>query len=940
MRFTTLLCLSLLLLSASTFAQSNFTAKGVISDSVANVKLFNTSIAVLNAKDSTLVGFARTAEDGSFSLSGLNQGKFILLVAYPDYADYVEGFNLDSINRTHNFGGIHMQLKSRLLQEVIIKAKPVAIKIKGDTTEFNAAAYTVQPNAKVEDLLKQLPGIQVDKDGKITAQGQTVSKVLVDGEEFFGDDPTLVTKNIRADMVDKVQLYDKKSDQATFTGIDDGQKTKTLNIKLKADKKNGMFGKTEDGGGTDGYYQGQILFNAFKNKQKFSVYGTMSNNSKIGLGWDDNQKYGTGDGMQFDDSGSGMLFFGGGGGDDLDSFDGRYNGQGIPIARTGGVHYDNKWDNDKQSINTNFKIGSLTIDGTSSNLTQNNLRDTIYNTTSGDKYHKYMFRQKLDVTYQVKLDTSSNLKIIVDGTTKHSQTIDSATGSESRTDGLLNDNSTLINKNSKSLINNVDQKAFNASALYTKKFKKTGRTFSFNIKEAYSESQAKGNLNKRIDFYNPQGNIDSSQLTDQYKTNDLKSNSVNTNLTYSEPFTKTFAVVVNYGIGVNNSNADRKTFDPSSPGNYNVFINTLSSDYKLNQFSNSGGAIFNYKKGKTNVTFGTRVVLANFHQVDMLGEAPVLDRSFVNWNPQASYQYRFSQQKSLYIRYNGNTTQPTLEQIQPLKDNTETLNTVLGNPLLKPSFTNSINFNYNSYKILTSQYVYIYGNYSFTSNPIVSNIDYNKDGTSTSQYVNLPGKGTTNFYFGGNFNRKFEKLDFSVGMGLNANGSSYYNYVNNVLNLTKSYSYGPQISFQKYKEKKIEIYISGGPTYNISQSSLQTNTTNNGAGFNGNVSATIYLPLKFQIGTYSNYDYTAKTQSFPTDFSRTNINAFLIKTFLKGDNLKFTLWGNDLLNQNVGFSRNASANIIQQSSYTTIKRYFMLSVAYDFSKAGGGTPKK
>src|ERR1700733_12040323 len=173
-----------------------------------------------------------------------------------------------------------MILKSKLLAEVLVKGTRAAIKIKGDTTEYNAAAFKIQPNAKVEDLLKQLPGIQVDKDGKITAEGQEVKKVLVDGEEFFGDDPTLVTKNIRADMVDKVQLYDKKSDQATFTGIDDGQKTKTINIKLKEDKKNGMFGKAEAGDGTQNIYQGQLLFNAFKSKEKFSVYGTLGNNGK------------------------------------------------------------------------------------------------------------------------------------------------------------------------------------------------------------------------------------------------------------------------------------------------------------------------------------------------------------------------------------------------------------------------------------------------------------------------------------------------------------------------------------------------------------------------------------------------------------------------------------------------------------------------------------
>ncbi len=931
MRFTILLFLFLGLGIVPLFAQNNYSINGAAADSVANVKLRNTSVVILNAKDSILIKFTRAVQNGSFNVGNLSKGKFILLVSYPGYADYVEHFSLDSVHSTHDFGAISMKLKARILQEVLIKGTAVAIKIKGDTTEFNAAAYKIQPNSKVEDLLKQLPGIEVDKDGKITAQGQAVNKVLVDGEEFFGDDPTLVTKNIRGDMVDKVQLYDKKSDQAAFTGIDDGQKTKTINIKLKEDKKNGYFGKTEDGGGTNGYYQGQVLFNAFKAKQKFSVYGTTGNNSKVGLGWEDNQKYGSSENVQFGDSGE--IYITGGGGDDLDSFDGRYNGQGIPLARTGGMHYDTKWNNDKESINANYKIGSINVDGTSNNLTQNNLPDTILNSSSSQIFYNYMFRQKLDAVYQVKLDTSSNLKLSVDGTFKHSQTRNNYNSSMMRND-------TLVNTSTRDLTNTVDQKAFNASAFYTKKFKKTGRTFSFNISESYSQSDAKGYLKSEIDFFNAQHQKDSSQLIDQFKTNNLKSSALTTNMTYSEPFSKTFAIVVNYGIGIDNSSADRRSFNRSSAGNYNILVDSLSSNYKLNQFSNQAGAIFNYKKGKTIINFGTKVMDVNFHQVDEHTNN-VLDRNFINWAPQASYQYRFSQQKSFRLSYNGNTTQPSLDQIQPLRVNNDPLNIVLGNPGLTPSFTNRFNINYNSYKILTSQYIWLYGDYSFTSNPIVNNTTTNPiSGKSISQAFNLGSKKTSSFFLGANFDKKIEKLDMNMGFSLNANGNIYYNLANNVLNMTKSYTYNPRLSFSKYKEKKFDFYLSGGPTYTINESSLQQQANNNGGGFKADGQFNIYLPGKFQIGSYSNYEYTAKTASFNHDFSKLIINAFIIRTFLKGDNLKLELWGNDLLNQNVGFNRNATANLITQNSYTTIKRYFMFSIIYDFTKMGGGAPKK
>ncbi|GAC1307162.1 MAG: hypothetical protein NVSMB24_18490 [Mucilaginibacter sp.] len=331
------------------------------------------------------------------------------------------------------------------MQDVIVKGSRVPIKIKGDTTEFDARAYKVQPNASVEDLLKQLPGIQVDKDGKITAQGQTVSKVLVDGEEFFGDDPTLVTKNLRADMVDKLQLYDKKSDQATFTGIDDGQKTKTINVKLKEDKKNGYFGKADLGYGTDGYYQSQLLFNRFKAKQKFSVVSTTSNDGKTGLGWQDNQKYGSSDNVQVTDDGGLYITSRG---DELDSWNGSYNGKGIPKAMNNGVHFDTKWNNDKESLNTNYKMVTLTVDGKNNILSQNSLPSggTI-NSTSNENYHNYIFRNKLDGTYQVKIDTTSNLKIMADASIKHSQSnSDYLTSSLLNTDTLLNTSKRNITK--------------------------------------------------------------------------------------------------------------------------------------------------------------------------------------------------------------------------------------------------------------------------------------------------------------------------------------------------------------------------------------------------------------------------------------------------------------------------------------------------------------
>ncbi|MEH6308064.1 outer membrane beta-barrel family protein [Olivibacter sp. CPCC 100613] len=914
--------LFLLLSCFTSQAQDNFLIKGSVIDTASNIKLSNTTVSVLNAQDSMLYKFTRADQNGNFKLDQLEKGKYILLITYPKYADYVENFTLDSLNEI-NFGSIDMILKSQLLAEVVITGRQ-PITIKGDTTEYDAASFKLQPNAKVEDLLKQLPGIQVDKDGKITAQGQTVNKVLVDGEEFFGDDPTLVTKNIRSDMVDKVQLYDKQSDQAAFTGVDDGQKTKTINIQLKEDSKKGYFGKLDAGLGNDEFYQAQGMINKFKGKEKMSAYGTIGNTGKVGLGWRDADRYGTNN-MEFSDDG-GMMFYGGSG-DDLESFNGQYNGEGIPLARTGGLHYDNKWDSDKQSINTNYKIGTLDVDGTRNNLTQRNLPTGLINDRSDETFKNHMFRHKLDARYDIKLDSTTNLRISLDGTLRNSDTENSYI-SESR-----NGSGGLLNQSERKLTNKSDDRIFNATALLTKKFKKVGRTFSLNLSQSANTNKTDGFLNAENVFYGSGGAADSVSDINQYKTNDIVNNSFRSNVTYSEPLFKNFAVVLNYGLSINNGHSNRRSFNQSNTGAYDVLDSLYSNDYKLDQTSNQVGAVFNYKTEKTNLNFGAKVSDVRFKQLDRYTD-DLFTRNFTNFNPQLNYQYKFSQQKSLRLGYNGNNTQPTINQIQPVRVNTDPLNIVLGNPDLKPSFTNRFNLSYYSYKVLSNQYINFYGSYSFTTNPIVSNTITDSVGKSTYQSANLKGRSTANFYGGMYAGKKIKKLDMQIGLDLSTNGNVYYNLTNNNLNETKSYTYSGNLSLSKYKEKKYDFNINFGPSYNTSESSLQPEFNNNGWGMNGNAGFNIYLPGRIQIGSDGNYMYTQATQSFDENFERFILNAYITKKFFKEENLRFTISGNDLLNQNVGFNRSAFNNTINQSSYTTIRRYFMFSVTWEFNKMG------
>ncbi|PWG82413.1 outer membrane beta-barrel protein [Pararcticibacter amylolyticus] len=918
------------LLPACLSAQSGFSVKGVVGDTASSIKLLNTSVSVLRAKDSVLCKFTRASREGAFSISGLPKGKLILLVTYPGYADYVEHFILDSTKREIDFGNINMILKSTLLQDVIIKGKAVAIKIKGDTTEYNAGSFEIQPNSKVEDLLKQLPGIQVDQSGKITAQGQTVQKVLVDGEEFFGDDPTLVTKNVRADMVDKVQLYDKKSDQATFTGIDDGERTKTINLKLKEDKKNGFFGKSDVGGGNDQFYEGQAMFNAFKGKKKFAVYGTISNTGKTGLGWNDNTKYGAASNVEFTDDGGIMIM--GGGGDELDSFDGRYNGEGIPSAKNAGAHYDSKWNNDKQSVNANYKIGSLGVEGSKDVLSQKNLSDGVILGNSSQLFDNFVTRQKLDVTYQVKFDTTSTLRVSVDGTAKRNETRTNYASFNRNGDEMM------LNDENRRVTNNGDSKVFNASALWTMKFRKKGRTLSLNLNGSINQNDSKGFLASRIRYYK-NGDSTGVRDIDQYKTGDADNESFRGNLTYTEPLAKNFSVVLNYGFSGNSNQSDRRSFNLSTDGRYDQLDTAYSNNYTFNQYSNQGGMIFNYRKGqKTTVNFGSRVSAVNFNQKDEY-RGSRFKRSFTNWMPEASLQHRFSQQRSYRVSYRGNTNQPGISQIQPLRENTDPLNVTEGNPDLKPSFTNRFDMNYNSYKVLTERSIWISGSYGFTMDPIVNNSVIDSSGNSIYRSFNLKDKNSTNMYLSAYFDRKLKKLGVNAGLNFYVSGNTSYNYINSALNKTNSYSYSGGISLSKYKEKKYQFNVSFNPNYNISESSLQKNLNNNGMGYFSRGEFMVYLPWKLQLSSDGNYEYREKTESFNSDFRRFIWNASLDKTFTKKDQLRLSLKGYDLLNQNKGFDRYASGTSLTETNYTNIRRYFMLSLIWDFNKMGGA-PKQ
>jgi hypothetical protein len=701
-------------------------------------------------------------------------------------------------------------------------------------------------------------------------------------------------------------------------------RTKTINIKLKEDKKNGTFGKINANAGTDDYYEGQALVNRFKADEKFGAYLTSANDGRTALGFQDNNTLGTGSGIQFVDGG--ISFSNAGSGDALDSFSGYYDGKGLPMTTSGGLHYDSHWDADKETLNTNFKIGWIQVNGVTTSTIQQTLPTGIFNTNSNETFLNSAFREKWDGTYQIKLDTTANLKIIADGTYK--------TFHVDNTYSTLTDSAgTLLNRNNRSEINHGDTRIFDLIAFYTKKFKKPGRTISWSLSESYNQNQTEGYLNSEIDFYNATGAKDSAQTINQYKTTNTLSSVVNSNITYSEPLLKNTALLVNYGLGINNSRSTQLSYDQSTPGVYNIMDTTYSNDYKFNQLTNQLGAIFNYKTNKVILNFGTKVSAVNFQQTDEYTD-DVLTRNFLNWAPQATFQYKFSQYRSFRVNYTGNTTQPTISQIQPVLVNTDPLNITIGNPELKPSFTNRFNINYNNYQVLTDQQFYVSASYGNTTSTIVNNTVESAAGVNTTQYVNLENALPYNYSVYMFLSRKVKELDdIQVGLNLNTSGSVSYSYINSALDQSNSHTYSASLSLFKYVKDKFDVNVRGGPSYTFSTMSLQPEGNNNAAGLNSSGGFDVYLPLHFGAGSNINYNYTAATQTFSAQY-KTIWNAYIFKAFRKDESFKISLSANDLLNQNTNFSRGITGNTTTQTNTNGIKRFFMLSLIWDFTKFG------
>ncbi|MFY8165128.1 MAG: outer membrane beta-barrel protein [Sediminibacterium sp.] len=904
----TLLLTALLLTSYGLFGQ-NITINGMVIDSVLKKPLNSATISLANAKDSSLLSFTRSEEDGYFEVKNVKAGKYLLSISYIGYQHLWLSLTVGA-NPKIDLGNIYLMDASQMMSVTVTARRPPVV-INNDTVEFNSENFKTVPNAVVEDLLKKMPGIEVDKSGAITVNGKTVTKVYVNGKEMFTGDPKMATKNLAADAIDKIQVYDRKSDQAMFTGIDDGSEETAINLKMKKDRNNSTFGKLSAGGGTPERFDGSGNVNRFNNDMQLSIIGAANNTNRQGFSNGDISSFSGAGGGGRGGGGVTVSFSGGGGTDN--------NAQGIATTLSTGVNYSNAFNDKKTDFNANLAVSDVERNNNSKSFTQNLTPGNSFNRSSVSNSTTDNQQQKFGSVIDHKVSESFSFKFTPNITKQHNTSVSNSETSTSLTNGTVTNEATTNSTNTTDALN------ASSNLLLRKKFAKKGRTISSTLTNSYNESTSNGTQFTEQLFYAGLAVVNDSIL-DQLNTRKGNTTAYSANVVYTEPITKKslleFNAYLNKSIG-----SSRREVRDKSTGLLNTNLsNEFNSDYTY-----TGGGI-NFRANQKKFNFSTGFSLQNTNlKGENVSKNTKLSQDFQDILPTATFQYNFSQTKNLNINYRTSTQQPSITQLQPVLDQSNINYQSIGNPDLKRSYVHNLNLRYFASKILAQKNFFATLNASTTNNSIVNRDSVLPSRVILSKPVNVNGayriNGSLNYGFG--IKKIYSRFNFGINGGFNNNIS----YANGLLNTIVTKSAGPSFSYTFQLEEVMDIDLS--TRYSFSNTNNAVN-----AGLNTNfltkvfsADVTNYLPFNFILNQSMNYTVNSgRAAGFNTAIPIWN--ASVSKYFMKNKRAELKMSAFDLLNKNIGISRNVSQNQIVDQEYNVISQYFLLSFTYSLQKSG------
>lgn len=900
----------ILMLCCIATAQANqHKVMGKITDTT-DIPLAGTSVSLLYPEDSTLAFFGITNVNGAFTIPNVKEGNYLLQVAM---MGYYTAYQKVSIPTDNILGTISLKVNdaAHVLNEVIISGEKVPIRVKGDTLEYNAGSYKVKPDAMVEDLLRKLPGVQVDKEGNIKSMGKDVKKVLVDGKEFFGDDPKIATKNLPANAVDKVQAFDKRSDGSLFSGIDDGTRETTLNLMLKEDSKSGYFGTVQGGIGLPEQYDASVRAFKFRSKSQLAALGMINNINKFGFTFQD----------YIDFNGGLSSLMQGGGTFRLDANEMPVDfGQPVTGKVTSGA------------AGLNYTIEPWKKSRLTFNYMGNGMKKFLDQYVDSRNYTPNAVFEKNDHTES----NSENLKHKVSASWRSEiDSVNMFTGNAYAQLGNGENNTKLqsesflasLLQNSLNNSNNVTSNIFDigGQANWVKKTDGNWVLLQAGVNGSYSKNKEKS------DWYNVYRYAQSGQeITDnQYRNNDLIKTSASLSLSAVRKLGNGFFLVPSVTAVYEKEEVKRlqglysdqsKSIDSLSPGFYrNVFSVSPGLALKRNTKDMRWNIGLNWEAGTL---------------MPFLNEKEMAQRNYQYLLPSAWWQKDFGLGKHLRIQYNTDITTPGALQLLPVTDYSNPLLRTSGNLDLKPEYAHNLNLNYHLFDQFSMTTFFVMLNGKYTKDKIDWGRVVHPDLSQDWQTIN------TSYAFQGDFSTQYarpvRKLGIQASVGWNETWQRTLTPVNGINNVNNTWKHELELSFNNINNDVWDFTWGGSFTWSSAKYSLNKELNNTYYNYAGFLRAS-YRPTEnwnFSLSGDITH-YTAKSFDEPVTIPLLKAE---LSRYILHQRGTISITGFDLLNQNKAIQRISQLNYLMEQRSNTIGRYVMLTFAYKLNKVGNGSP--
>ena len=906
-----LLMLLMILFSPMAFAQqSGVNVTGSVVEQGSDTPIEQATVRLLNVKDSAMVRGVVSARNGSFTLKNVKKGSYLLHITFIGYDPLYQPLQITGKKNPVNVGKLELSDGAIELGEAVVIGKAPEVTVRNDTVEYNADSYKVTEGSVLEDLLKKMPGVEVDSEGKITVNGKEVKKVMVDGKEFFSDDPKVASKNLPAKMIDKLQVLDKKSDMAQMTGFDDGEEETVINLTVKPGMKQGWFGNAYGGYGSKDRYEGNAMVNRFVNNDQITFMGGANNTNNMG----------------FSDLASTMFSGMGGGGGRRGGFGA---GSGITSSGNAGLNFSKEFKPDKLTLGGNTRYSHSDNDARSKSDRQNILPGD----SSSYDNSEAMSRTKsdnfgVDFRLEWKPDTMTQLIFRPSFSLSHSM-------NDNFSDATTLDNERdTVNTNKSSNYSESNGYNLNASIDFSRKLNNKGRVFSATLSGGNSDSYSDGMNRSDIVYFNQTDALKNS-IIDQRSRYDNKGFNYRAYVSWVEPIGHNNFIQATYSISQRKQEALKNVYNQDADGIYNVLDSAYSQSYRNTFISQRASLSFKSQRAKFNYTIGLNLDPSYSSSENFVGDTTLskITRKVVNLSPMAQFNYMFDKRTNLRIMYNGRTSQPSMTQLQPVADISDPTNITIGNPDLNPRYTNNVFIRFQQFTPEKQRAFMIMANGSYIINDIVSYTSYNQEtGVKTTTYKNVNGNYSGNVRMMLNTplkNKKFSINSMTMASFANSNG-----YINEEKNTNRNLILSERGGID-FRSSYLDLGVNGNIRYNATSNSLQKENNQNTFNYGAGGYTTIYLPLDFKIESDVNW---STNSGYGDGFKQNEVlwNASASKSFLKNNQgtLRFKIY--DILQQRSNISRSVTASYIQDSEYNTLGSYFMVHFIYRFSIFKGG----